>query len=252
LPSLPSAKHPYLALPRHEPPAMPDDKEEKGATFFAPIKQHPIPNPIPIGPPAKQLSEEELRVAKEVDELINHIRQNEHDKAAEMLDKEPNLVNGLTFFGATPLVQVVCMGKPSGYPENNEKGVRLLFERGADPTIEHVQFKRDAFGYAEKFGDADMVALVKECSEKCTVRPGGAYPEVDASVSGEPRLVDPALRKAGYEDDPDDWTRVNIYGDKSLPKTMFHGEKAHLNKEKPPWSEVKDKLTKKEKPIEIK
>ena len=90
---------------------------------------------IPAGPPAKVPSDEELRVARAVDDMTNFIRDNELPKAREMLEKEPGLANGLTWTGATALMNVVC--------GNYRAGMELLFEFGADPTIQHKQFKRD-------------------------------------------------------------------------------------------------------------
>ena len=82
--------------------AMPDDKlpEPVTHTFFAPIQQHPIPDPIPVVEYKGKLpTEEENRIEMAVDELISYIREEKYDEARAMLEKEPTIVNGKTHVG---------------------------------------------------------------------------------------------------------------------------------------------------------
>ena len=81
---------------------MPDDKlpEPVTHTFFAPIQQHPIPDPIPVVEYKGKLpTEEENRIEMAVDELISYIREEKYDEARAMLEKEPTIVNGKTHVG---------------------------------------------------------------------------------------------------------------------------------------------------------
>ena len=69
----------------------------------------------------------------------------------------------LTQFGGTAIANVVCMNPTTGYtPDGRKPGMRLLFEFGCDPTIEHTAYGRDAFGYAEKFADKPTQDLLNE------------------------------------------------------------------------------------------
>ena len=157
---------------------------------------------IPAGPPAKVPSDEELRVARAVDDMTNFIRDNELPKAREMLEKEPGLANGLTWTGATALMNVVC--------GNYRAGMELLFEFGADPTIQHKQFKRDgtsafknssanarcylshkrtclvrcthaAFGYAERFGEKETLELINKLAGRAEEEKSKANPPFPGS-----------------------------------------------------------------------